>query len=430
MADQTHGPWWESFNDPVLNDLEIRLGTANQDLKAAIARYDQALANARYARSDFYPNITGFGSYSRAQTSKNTARVSPTTLFSDAQFGAQLSYELDLWGRVRNQVKSAESRAQASAADLAAVQLALQSELAMNYFSLRGQDLILEILKQTVDAYQKALDLTQNRYKGGAATAADVDQAQTQLENTKTLLADTQLKRSQLEHAIAVLIGEVPANFALAALSPEKEQNIQLAPINPDLASTLLQRRPDVAAQGRLVAAANADIGVARAAFFPTFSLGSAVGYEGAKANNLLNADSLLWSLGPSFAVTLLDGGALAALSAQARAVYTETAANYRKTVLTAYQDVEDSLVAINQLDKETETQTAATKAAERALQQYQNRYKGGIATYLDVVVQQNTALQAELNFVNLQTRRVNAQVQLIKALGGGWQTPMETAKQ
>jgi len=421
-ADAPRGPWWQVFNDPLLNDLESKLVNANQNLKAAVARYDEARAGVGVARADYFPTVTGAANTGRQQLSDTVTNTAPTTLYNATSVGLDASYELDLWGRVRNNVAGAENRAQASAADLAAVNLSLQSELAMDYFMLRGDGTSQQTLDETVTAYQKALELTQNRHNGGAATESDVDQAETQLQNAKTMAEDVRLKRAQLEHAVAVLTGAMPSGFTLPpATMGDQQAQEKIILIDPGVPSALLERRPDIAEAERLVAAANADIGVARAAYFPDFTLTGGIGYESAVFKNLLKSSSLFWSLGPSVTTPLFDGGRIASMSDQARAAYQETVANYRQTVLAAYQEVEDNLAAIRQLDKEHESQAAATAAAERALTQAKNRYTGGIVTYLEVVVAQNTALQAELAFVDIRTRQLNAHVGLIKALGGGW---------
>jgi len=423
-ADHDTGPWWKAYHDEDMDALEDKVTNANQDLKAAVARWDEARAGASAARAGYFPTVSATASAGRERLSHNVAQISPVTQFNDYQVGGDVSYELDVWGRVRNTVKAGETRADASAADLAAMDLSLHGELAMDYFALRAQDATQKIVDETVVAYQKALDLTKARHEGGAAAEADVDQAETQLENAKTLAADTKLKRSQLEHAIAVLAGETPSGFALAV----KEGDVAVPPVMPGLPSKMLEQRPDVAAAELRVQAANADIGVARAAYFPDFSLSAAGGLESATAGKLLNAPSLLWSLGPSAALTVFDGGKIAALSDQAHAAYDESVANYKQTVLTAFQQVEDNLTALRQLAEENDTQALATAAAERALTQAKNRYAGGISTYLDVVVAENTALQAELNSIDLRTRRLTASVLLIKALGGGWKEALPEA--
>ncbi|AUH71820.1 efflux transporter outer membrane subunit [Legionella sainthelensi] len=422
--------WWEAFQDPVLNDLQKQLNLANQDLKLAFARFQEAISIVQIARSNFYPNVQGLLNGNREQTSNTIANPAKQSLFNNVLVGGYLTYEVDAWGSIRNAVKASENLAQASASDMASVRLSLQAELTNNYFALRGSDEAQRILDKTVIAYQKALYLTQQRYQGGAAPIANVDEAETQLENAKTLAADIRLQRAQIEHAIAVLVGQIPSEFSIA---PGKLPKKLLA-ISPNLPSTLLERRPDIVAAESRVQAANATIGVARAAFFPVISLTGTGGFQSQSFSNLFSKPSLFWSLGP-FSLftlsqplvqqTLFDGGRLRGLLNQAKAQYFETVAQYRQTVLTAFQDVEDSLIAIHQLDKEIHTQEAATRAAIRAWNQGIYRYKGGLVTFLQVVVVENIALQSELSLVNVRTRRQVASVQLIKALGGGWSLDM-----
>jgi len=430
QADLDHGPWWRLYNDHDLNTLENQVCKANQNLKAAIARYEEARAAAAVAHAAYFPTGIGIANASRQQTSGSIANKSNIPLYNDMLLGLDFSYEVDVWGRVKNSVAAAVHRAHASAADVAAINLGLQAELASDYFSLRAADASQRIYDQTVLAYQKALYLTRNRYKGGAAPVADVDQAEAQLENARTLSADNRLKRTQLEHAIATLIGQPPGHFSLHPAIG----NIKLVTLAPYLPSTLLERRPDIAAAELRVQAANADIGVARAAYFPDFNLAAGIGLESAVLSNLLKTPSLIWSIGPSTSLgsldiaraplanyTIFDGGAISAITREAWATYHENVALYRQTVLTALQEVEDSLIALRQLNRENKTQTVATAAANRALTQAIYRYEGGITTYLDVVVVQNIALQAQLASVNIHTRRQIASIQLIKALGGGW---------
>lgn len=425
-----HRPWWVMYHDSKLNQLEQRVTLANQDLKAAAARYQEARAIAKQARAAYFPTVNGIGNADRLKASRNVAVPIAVPVYNDTLVSADLSYEVDVWGRVRNLVAAANSRARASQADLAVVDLSLHAELASDYFTLLSDDEAQRILDETVVAYQKALYLTQQRFKGGAVSVLDVDQAQTQLDVAKTMAADTHLKRSQLEHAIAILLGEPPATFTLF---PTKKKIHQVT-IDPSYPSALLQQRPDVAESEQLVVAANADIGVARAAYFPAINLTAGIGYESQSLSNLLKSPSLIWSLGPSALLTIFnstslplvtqtifDGGKISGLNDQACAHYFETVANYRQTVLIAFQEVEDSLTALHQLDIENKTQSAATAAAERALQQAMFRYKGGLVTYLDVVVLQNIALQNELSSVDVINRRQLASVQLIKAFGGGW---------
>jgi NodT family efflux transporter outer membrane factor (OMF) lipoprotein len=419
------------YGDPKLNSLEEQVECANQNLKAAIARYDEAYAAVCVARSAYFPNVTGVFNASRSQDSGTVANKVAVPLFNDFTAAANFNYELDVFGRVRNMVAAARSQARASAADVAVIDLALHTELAMDYFAIRADDAAQRVLDETVIAYKQALYLTQQRYKGGAAPIEDVDNAETQYETAKTKAADNRLKRSQLEHAIAVLIGKTPETFTLKPELPKTK----IVTIAPTLPSTLLERRPDIAEAEEYVMAANANIGVARAAFFPDFNLTGGIGYESQSLAKLFRGPSLIWAMGPNILSSLLntgalplatqtifDGGKLIGLSKEACAKYYETVANYRQSVLVAYKQVEDYLVAIHQLDQERKTQTAATSASERALTQAFYLYKGGLTTYLDVVVIQNIALQNELNSITVNARRQIASVQLIKALGGGWQ--------
>jgi len=423
-----HTDWWRAYGDPQLDALEARIGDANQNLKAALARLQQARADTRIARADLFPTLNVGPTVTRTRTSVNSPRY-PTgdePVYNNFDLEADFSYEIDLWGRVRNSVSAAKASEQASAADLAAFDLAIRAELAADYFSLRGADTQQVLLDSTVDAYGKALALTKNLYDGGAAALADVAQAEAQLESARTLAADIRLQRAQTLHAIAVLLGENPSAFQLTA-SP-LTADYAAPPIDPGLPSTLLQRRPDVAAAERRVAAANAGIGVARAAYFPVFSLVASAGYDSTRASTWLQAPSRTWSVGPTALLTVFDAGRHRAQSAKALAVYDEQVADYRSTVLTAYQDVEDNLAALRQLQLEGGSEAASVKATATALQQAQYRYKAGLVTYLEVATTENAALQAQLASVDIQLRRLNASVLLVKALGGGWQRGEYTA--
>ncbi|MGH6645767.1 efflux transporter outer membrane subunit [Aquabacterium sp.] len=421
--DQARGDWWRRFGDDTLNTLQARVTVSNQNLKAALARYDQARALADIARAPSLPLLNATVSATRARASQNSAKApAGSPLSSDHSLGLNLSYELDLWGRVRNAAQSGDARVQASAADLEALRLSLQAELASNYFALRGQERMAQLLGHVLDAYEQALALTQRRFDGGLVTGLDVDQARLQLENTRTTLADVQLKRAQLVHAIAVLVGEpapgfgVPGgDFPKAALD---------ARIQAGLPSSLLERRPDVAAAERRVFAANADIGVARAAYYPTFSIGGTLGLQSAASSNWFEAPSRFWSVGPQALLNLFDGGRTDANIRVSRAAFDEAAANYRQTVLTAYREAEDSLAAVRQLDLESISQQAAEAAATRALAQSRRQYDSGLVTYLSVVTAQTALLQASQAGVNIEVARLNARVQLIKALGGDWHAP------
>ena len=421
--------WWKLFHDETLNQLEQKVTCGNENLKIALARYEQACALVQVARSAYYPTVIGIANATKQQnpTLDLTGRVRSIRT-KNFFIGPTFTYELDAWGKIRNAVIASDRNAQASAFDLAAVNLSLHAELANDYFALRGDDAAQRVLDATVKAYKKALYLTRKRHDGGAAPEIDVDQAKTQFENAKTMATDMRLQRAQLEHAIAVLTGEIPANFKI----PPIKSAIKLVTLAPQLPSTLLERRPDVAAAEQRVEAANANIGVARAAFFPDFNFFAVVELQRNQLSSLFNASSLLWSLGspagvaliqPLITEVLFDGYKLRALLKKAKASYFETVSSYRQTTLTAFQEVEDNLVAIRRLDQEIQTQTTSSIAAKRALYQSNKRYSGGIATYLDVIVNENEALQSELALVNLQTRRQLASIQLIKALGGGWVT-------
>jgi len=419
---QNRGNWWELFQDPALNALQSKVSDANQDLKAAFARLQQARAATRIARADLFPTLNVGASATRGRASVNSPRFPPGAepVGNDFDLQADLSYEIDLWGRVRNAVASAKASQQASAGDLATLNLAVHAELASDYFALRAQDAEQVLLDQTVADYIKALQLTQNLYSGGAAALADVAQARAQLDFARTQAADTALQRAQSEHAIATLVGENPSSFHI-------EPNplpLALAPptVATGLPSELLERRPDVAASERRVASANSQIGVARAAYFPVFSLGAAAGFDSTHASNWITAPSRLWSVGPSGLLTVFDAGRHRAQNAQARAVYDEVVANYRNSVLTAYREVEDNLAALAQLQRESVSEAAAVAATATALEQAQYRYKAGLVTYLEVSTTENAALQAQLANVNIQLRRMDATVLLVKALGGGWQ--------
>jgi len=420
---QSRGAWWSIFQDPVLDGIETQLADANQDLKAAYARLLQARATTRIARSALFPTLTVGSSATRSRTSQNSPKfpAGAEPVGNNFDLEADLSYEIDVWGRVRNAVSSAKATQQASAADLATLDLAIHAELANDYFSLRSQDTQQQLLDKTVEDYSKALVLTQNLYEGGAAALTDVAQARAQLETARTQAADIRLQRAQTEHAIAVLLGRNPAAFHMDA-SPLPDATAPPS-IDPGLPSALLERRPDVSAAERRTAAANAQIGVARAAYFPVFSLGAAAGFDSTSASNWLTAPSRLWSAGPAAGVlTVFDAGRHRAQSAQAQAAYDEQVADYRNTVLIAYQEVEDNLAALRQLQQESVSEAAAVQATATALEQAQYRYKAGLVTYLEVATAENTSLQAQLASVSIQLRRMSASVLLVKALGGGWE--------
>ena len=327
-------------------------------------------------------------------------------------------------GRVRNQVAAARANQQASAADLISLNLSIQAEVAADYFTLRSDDAQQQLLDKTVDDYRVSVDLTQSLFDGGAAALSDLAQAQAQLQTAQTQAADIRLQRSQEEHAIAVLVGEDPSTFRLEV--HPLDQTTLPPSIDPGLPSALLERRPDVAEAERRVAGANAQIGVARAAYFPQFTLTGSAGFNTVDSSNFLKAPSLFWSVGPMMTLPIFEGGRLVAQTDRAKSAYLEQVANYRSTVLTAYREVEDNLAAARQLEQESRTEAAAVAATATALRQAQDRYEAGIVTYLEVATIQTAALQAQISAISIQMRQFNASVQLIKALGGGWQTPGE----
>lgn len=415
------GKWWEIYQDPQLNALEEQISVSNQTLKASQAQYAQARALVRFNRSNLFPTVTANPSVNRNHLSQHRplSTALAGTTYNDLILAMDVSYEPDLWGRIRRTVEQSRENAQASAADLENVSLSLHAELAIDYFLMRSLEAEQQLLQSTVAAYAKALELTQNRYRGGVASQVDVAQAQTQLETTRALAIDDELSRAQFEHAIAVLVGKPPASFSL----PANPLNAPPPIIPPGLPSELLERRPDIAAFERQMAAANAGIGIAKAAYYPIVNLGASGGFESATVGLLLNGTSGFWSLGGSALQTVFDAGRRRAVTQQAQATYDQTVANYRQTVLSAFQEVEDNLAAQRILADEAETQQAAVAAADQSLALSLNRYRGGVTTYLEVITAQSIALSDERTGVQILGRRMAASVQLIKALGGGWDT-------
>src|SRR5271154_5385831 len=415
------GEWWRIFGDEQLNGLEPLVAANNQDLKVADARFREARALIRFNHASLYPTVstTPFAGGLRESTNRPyfSASASRGNGVGDIQLPIDLNYEIDVWGRVRRTVSAAREEAQASAGDRQTVMLSLQAELAVDYFEARSADAQERLLNDTVKSYEEAYRITNNRFEGGVSPKSDVDQAKTQLEAARVQARDVTLQRAQFEHAIAVLLGEPPASFTLADTPLDARPPV----VPPGLPSELLERRPDIAAAERRVAEANDRIGIARAAFYPTVSLSGAVGFEGSSFANLFSPASFLWSLGPTLSETVFDAGRRAAVSEQANASYDETVANYRQTTLTAFQQVEDNLIALRVLQQEAETQHQATLAAQSAEQIFNNRYVGGLDTYLQVVTAQTTALSNERNDIDIMRRQMDASVLLIKALGGGW---------
>ena len=413
----TRGKWWEIFQDPQLNALEEQVNVSNQTLRAALAQFQQARALVRLNRADLYPTLTAAPAASRNRLSLTSARTGTVPDYTDVILPADLTWEADVFGRVRRTVEAARANAQASAADLESVSLSLHAELASDYFQLRTFDAEEQLLKDNVAAFEKALELTQNRYKGGVASAVDVAQAQTQLETTRAQAIDVMVERQQLEHAIAALTGQPASSFSI----PAAPWNTPPPVIPPGLPSDLLERRPDVAAAERLIAAANAQIGVARTAYFPQITLNASAGYEGSTITNWLTGPSGFAAAGISTLVTVFDVGRRRAGVEQAQAGYDQTVANYRQTMLTAFQEVEDNLAALRILEDESSTQAVAVSAAQHSLELSNNRYKGGVVTYLEVITAQSIALTNERVAVGILRERMTASVLLIKALGGGW---------
>ncbi len=415
---ELRGAWWEVYQDPALNALEEQVATANQNVKAAEARFRAARATVAQFRSSFFPVIGYSTDYSRARSSQNIKFSSNSGRTLDNYvLGADATWEPDLWGRVSRSVEGAKANAQASAADVQSALLSMQAELATDYFELRGIDREQQLLDDTIRAYKEAVDLTQNRYSGGIATDADVAQAQTQLRTTQAQQIDLGVQRAQLEHAIAILTGQPPSTFSLP-VAPLAAVPV-VAPAG--VPSTLLERRPDIASAERQIVNMNAQIGVATAAFFPQLLLSVTGGLEATNYSQWLLAPSRFWSLGPTLAGTLLDFGGRSAQKAEAQANYDESVAQYRQTVLSAFGQVEDNLAALRVLEQEAQAQDEAVSAAERSLAVVSDRYRNGAITYLDVVVAQTTALTNEVQAVSIARRRMAASVALIKALGGGW---------
>jgi NodT family efflux transporter outer membrane factor (OMF) lipoprotein len=418
---EARGPWWTVFQDKTLDALELQVTDANQDLKAAYARLQESRAQTRIARAGQFPSATADASANRTRASVNSPTYDSRepAEYSDWIAGVTLSYEIDVFGRVRNTIFGARATEQATASDVATLDLNLHADLADDYFALRALDAQQELLDHTVADYQRALRLTEVLYRGGMAANADVLQAQAQLESARTEAEDSRLRRAQFEHAIATLIGQQASNFTLTVrpLPP----TLTPPPIALGLPSQLLERRPDVAAAERRVAAANARIGVTRAAFFPVFSLAGAAGTESFSLANWMLAPSRFWSIGPQGVLTLFDGGLHRAQSALAMAAYDEQVANYRASVLTAFQEVEDNLAALRQLERESLSQAAAVAATKGALDQANFRYQSGLVTYLEVVSTENAALAAHITAIDIDARRLTSSVLLIKALGGDW---------
>ncbi|MEM5369216.1 efflux transporter outer membrane subunit [Paraburkholderia azotifigens] len=415
---QARGPWWTLFGDDELNQLEAQVDVSNQTVRKAVAQLQAARAMVDYQRAGYAPVVTAGASAQRYRTSQNVVHkgLAGHTV-PDFSAGLAASWEPDLFGRVKDAAVNARDNAQASEADLQSVRLSVATDLAIDYFDLRSLDRQKKLLDDSVTAYAAALRIVQEQLKDGAIDASAVAQAQTQLESTRTQDSDIDVQRAQLEHAIATLIGKPASSFSL----PSKVQTTALPQIPAGVPSQLLERRPDIAAAERRVAAANAQIGQARAAFYPDLTLSATAGLESSYFAPWLTASSLFWSLGSQIAGTLFDGGRRDAALKNANAQYDGTVADYRQTVLVAFQQVEDQLSSLNTLANEADSQQRATAAADLSLKLTTNRYQAGAVNYLDVVTAQTIALSNERTAEQIDARRIDASVQLLKALGGGW---------
>ncbi|MDN0076971.1 efflux transporter outer membrane subunit [Crenobacter sp. SG2303] len=420
---QPKGKWWEVFNDPQLNALEEQLVISNQNIALAEAQYRQAQALLQGAQAGFYPDVTGSVSKTRASSgggiSSNNSSKAVTSINT---LSLNASWEIDLWGKIRRSVESSKASLAASEADLEAARLSAQSQLAISYFQLYVADAEKAFLDDSVKAYLQFLDLTRNRLAAGVASPADMAQAETLLKTAQVSALAKGVQRAQLEHAIAVLLGKAPADFSLA--------KVEKVPVLPDIPagvpSQLLERRPDIASAERRVAAANAQIGVAKAAYFPDLTLSATSGYASSSFANWLTLPNRFWSVGPQLAMTLFDGGLLKSKTDQAIAVYDQSVATYRQTVLAGFQEVEDNLVALRLLEDQARLQNEVVKAAQTSQKITENQYKAGTVSYLDVVTTQATTLAAQRNDFDILNQRLTAAVTLIQALGGGWQAPPE----
>ena len=424
--DAPRGPWWESFGDADLDALIRQVDLSNQTIAAAAAKMREAQAATQAARAALFPTINGNAAALRSARAAGNgngtgtgigASTSTSTVTNSYNVAIDINWEIDLWGGVRRSVESSTATAQASAADLAAATLSAQALLAQDYLLLRVQDAQIELLNDTVAGYEKSLQLTRNQYAAGIVARGDVAQAEAQLKSTQAQVFDARITRAQLEHAVAVLVGKPPSELAIVP----RPLAARFPAIPVALPSELLERRPDVAAAERRAAAANAQIGVAQAAFFPSLSLSAAGGFQSSAIGNLLSLPSRYWALGPALAQALFDAGLRSAQKAQAVATFDETVANYRSTVLTAFQEVEDNLTALALLEQEAAVQDDAVKAARESANIATNQYKAGTASYLAVVVLQAAALNNERSALAILARRLTASVGLIKAVGGGW---------
>lgn len=424
------GNWWEIFNDAQLNALEEQVSVSNQNIAAAAANFLAARAVVRQSRAQYYPTITAnptinnsrpslgqFGGVSTSGTSTNTSTGFKLTSFTDYSLAFDASWVPDFWGKVRNTFLQNAAAAQASAADLENVRLTAQAEVAVNYFEIRAQDTLKQLFDQTVAAYQDSLELTQIQFNAGIASDESVAQAETQLESTQAQDTNLGIARAQFEHAIAMLLGQPASTFSLPAVP--LETNPPAIPFG--VPSQILERRPDVASAERLMAEANAQIGLATAAYYPTVTLSASAGFSNTSPTDWFMWPSRFWSAGPQLAETLFEGGLRRATVQQFRASYDRNVANYRQTVLTAFQQVEDNLASLRILSQQIRQQDTAVNSAQRNLQLAMQRYQAGIDPYLNVITAQTTLLTNQQSAVTLRRDQMTASVQLIEALGGGW---------
>jgi len=423
----TRGKWWEAFNDPQLNELEEKASSSNQEIAAAANSFLAARALVREARSQYFPTVTANpsiinsrpsqGQFGGVRTGGSSGAGLTVKSYTDYSLPFDASWEPDFWGRIRSSVRANIYAAQASAADLENVRLSVEAELAVDYYELRAQDSLKEVLDSTVIAYQETLDLTRSQYKAGLSSDEAVAQAEAQLKAAQARDTNLGILRAQYEHAIAVLTGRSPSTFSLQATAMVANPPA----IPPGIPSELLERRPDIASAERSVAQANAEIGVAKAAYFPTILLSASGGFGTSSVANWLTWPSRFWSVGPSLAETIFDAGLRTATIQQYRATYDQTVANYQQTVLTAFQQVEDNLASLRILSQDIAQQDAAVEAATRNLQEATVRYKAGLDPYLNVIVAQTGLLNDQQTTVTFRMEQMVSAVQLIKALGGGW---------
>ena len=426
--DLPKGKWWESYQDPVLNDLMTRVNLNNQNIIAAQAQYRQALSLIQAAQASYFPSLGLNAGQTNSSTMNSGGKIN-----TDIGIGLSASWVPDFWGQIRRTVESNKANAQASAASLEAASLLVRTTLAQTYFQLRIADMQQKLYEDTVAAYKKSLEITKNQLKAGIANNLDVSQAETLLHSTEALAVDIGIARAQYEHAIAVLVGVPPATFSIQketfSIDPQTGlinssatkllANLPNVPVG--LPAQLLERRPDIANAERLMAAANAKVGVARAAFFPSISISATGGYQAGALPGLMSAPNQIWSIGPNLNLPIFDGGARLAASDQAKAAYEQSVAIYRQTVLSAFQNVEDNLIALKLLEDETKIQKSAVESARNATRISLNQYKAGIVNYLTVVTSQATQLNNERSLMNILNRRFIAHIGLIASIGGDW---------